>query len=412
MIAFNFWLKMNYRMQLQEGRDIMRNTIEHLSNDLRLLFSMLIAGLLAGCLNGPVEATPTSGALPLLPSVTPTEPPAEPPTATPYPPTATALALVGCPPNSPNDAQWSPDGNRLVITLHTDLVIADLRTGTLTTLVSLPGIMVYGAEWSPDGKKILFMYVEEYLGPAAAYIADVETGTVGLLSSVWGNDYAWSPDSSRIAFGYGGLMITEVGVSTRQVVHGYELVSPAWSPDSSQIAFAYDPQGDEGPRTLAVVNADGSNLRTLTETPVDITFVEWSPDGTHIAFTTFTYVEGAFSIVNVVNVDGTGLTELAVDPLTIEGLAWSADGESVLYYSWEYWSDVRHDLHIYRTGLDGSPPESLLKMQHDPEEIIFSPDRTRIAYVVWEREAYDSLYVAGLDGSGVFPVIDGSHYCE
>ena len=376
----------------------MRIIVAHLSRGLWLPCSVLIASLIVGCLQAPPEA---------LPTLSPTEQPTAPPTATLPPPTATALAL-NCPPLDVTDTQWSPDGSRLAITRKADIVIADLRTNTLTTLVSLPGIEVYGAQWSPDGKKILFMYVKEYLGPAALYVADAETGEFALLNSLWGTGYAWSPDSSRIAFSYGGLYVTEVGVTTKRVFSG-AVGNPVWSPDGSQIAFAYDPEGVEAFDMLAVASANGRNLRTLAESSRTITNIAWSPDGQHIAFVNNAFEEGVDSSVNVADADGTGFTELAVDPLTIAELAWSADGESVLYYSWQYWFDEKPDLYIYSIGLDGSPPEILLTMQHDPQEIAFSPDRTRIAYVVWEREAQNSLYIAGLDGSGVYPLIDGSH---
>ena len=63
---------------------------------------------------------------------------------------------------------------------------------------------------------------------------------------------------------------------------------PAWSPDGERIAFAsfaggVGPTGDPN-YDLFVVNADGSGLRRLSQSPAYDMYPTWSPDGESIAF--------------------------------------------------------------------------------------------------------------------------------
>ncbi|KXK19858.1 MAG: WD40 domain-containing protein, partial [Chloroflexi bacterium OLB15] len=51
---------------------------------------------------------------------------------------------------------------------------------------------------------------------------------------------------------------------------------PAWSPDSTQIAFMSDRDGN---REIYVMNADGSNVRRLTYDEAWDRTPAWSPDG-------------------------------------------------------------------------------------------------------------------------------------
>jgi Tol biopolymer transport system component len=57
----------------------------------------------------------------------------------------------------------------------------------------------------------------------------------------------------------------------------------SWSPTDDRIAFTADIDGDS---ELYTVRADGSELRRLTRSPGNDAHQSWSPDGQWIAFTT------------------------------------------------------------------------------------------------------------------------------
>ena len=82
---------------------------------------------------------------------------------------------------------------------------------------------------------------------------------------------------------------------------------PVWSPDGTKIAFGRAPKDAE--KQLFIVNADGSGLIQLTNTPgIEAEDPSWSPDGTMLAFQRGPL--GGESDIYVMLLDGSGLTRL------------------------------------------------------------------------------------------------------
>ena len=81
-----------------------------------------------------------------------------------------------------------------------------------------------------------------------------------------------------------------------------------WSPDGMQIAFASNGTGDYGNNAM---NADGSNIRQLTDSPGRDIYPTWSPDSRMLAFATNR--DGNWEIY-MMNADGSNQTNLTNNP--------------------------------------------------------------------------------------------------
>ena len=95
---------------------------------------------------------------------------------------------------------------------------------------------------------------------------------------------------------------------------------PAWSGDGKKIAFNYLPDG--GRWEIRVINADGSNERTILSGMG--TNPSWSPDDTKIAFRN----GGIF----VMSADGSAVTRVIINDFGFpQSPSWSPDGRSIAY---------------------------------------------------------------------------------
>jgi Tol biopolymer transport system component/uncharacterized protein YjdB len=181
--------------------------------------------------------------------------------------------------------------------------------------------------WSPDGTEIAFGggdFAEVYNGETFVFVASADaSGTRRLFGSGQKNDDypTWSPDGTKIAFATSNdgipenpgdiyLMRADGGGAvnlTPRPGYGNE---PAWSPLGSQLAFASD-------GGIWSMNPDGSGRTNLTAgLGLYATSPAWSPDGAQIVFVgAFAY---SHSHLYVINRDGTGLRQLTFTPNSSE----------------------------------------------------------------------------------------------
>ena len=165
------------------------------------------------------------------------------------------------------------------------------------------------------------------------FIKDTLTGET--LPPVFQGQYHISPDGEKMAYiktgAWSSLWITDLDGSDAVEVRIDPYISYdwAWSPDSGKIAFSVpNGQGRLG-TDLWAINADGSNLRRVTMTEREDAMCmdpTWSPDGRVIAFTHQPNRNSEPESVWVVNEDGTNphlLVDLAFDP------KWSPNGDEI-----------------------------------------------------------------------------------
>ncbi len=162
--------------------------------------------------------------------------------------------------------------------------------------------------WSPNGSEIVFE-VDEPASLQGIWIARRSGSGRTRLTTGADTHPSWSSAGSEIAFARGGA-IYEVsasgGAPTQLSFPGadsegmpYEDLEPAWSPDGARILFVSD-RGDPAESVdeldLWVMNADGSDVRRVTNTPSrDERDPAWSPDGRHIVYSGSGAFHGASS---------------------------------------------------------------------------------------------------------------------
>ncbi len=171
---------------------------------------------------------------------------------------------------------------------------------------------------------------------------------------------------------------------------------PAWSPDGSRIAF--DAQGEDGRTEIDVMDADGSNIESLTEGPGWNYLPDSSPDGTKIVFVSN---RDGNDEIYVMNADGSGQTRLTDDPEEDLVPDWSPDGSRIAFQSNRNANNA-----IYVMNADGSGVTNLtdapISGEFDPA---WSPDGARIAFVS-DRDGNPEIYLMNPDGSGVTRLTD------
>jgi len=93
---------------------------------------------------------------------------------------------------------------------------------------------------------------------------------------------------------------------------------PSWSPGGNRIAFSRPPYG------VAVMNADGSNLKIIDEQGWG---AQWSPDGTRIAYTANVNGKGNIRVYNLIEDTTTDLFTGAGNPYSrlYWNMTWSPD---------------------------------------------------------------------------------------
>ena len=161
-----------------------------------------------------------------------------------------------------------------------------------------------------------------------------------------------------------------------------------------RLAFHSDRTGQ---LEIWTMNADGSDLRQLTESPERDLEPDWSPDGSTIVFSS-----GRDDPANVrlylMDADGSNQRPLMeFTPYDQLGASWSPDGEWILFYS-NILEDGLPWFEVYKVRPDGT---DLTNVSNAPgtnnTRPDWSPDGSRIVFVS-ERDGYRQIYVMDADG--------------
>ncbi|HEY0081196.1 MAG TPA: hypothetical protein VGB61_00290, partial [Pyrinomonadaceae bacterium] len=165
-------------------------------------------------------------------------------------------------------------------------------------------------------------------------------------------------------------------------------VDPSSSPDGMKIAFTCGAE----PWNICVMNADGSNVTSLTDVRADGS-PAWSPDGTKIAFHS---TREGYSHIYFISPSGGAVTRLTVNDeslLAESSPTWSPDGTRVAFIG-----DTETGSDIYTATLDGTVTRvtNSDSLKRSPA---WSPDGTQIAF-----DTLKAIHVVNV-GGGVETVL-------
>jgi Tol biopolymer transport system component len=200
-------------------------------------------------------------------------------------------------------AAWSPEGSRLAYILEEPgpryaIVVADADGSNAMTIVDEEGTGAVGPDlidlsWSPDGSQIAYSgrVVEDGVARRTILIVDADgNGEPTALDGHW-ESVSWSPDGERLLIsGFPGVERPFHVYTVRPDGSGLirlpsDVPGPhraLWSPDGGSIVFFMGDNDYE--LDVYVMDANGSNVRRLTDWGGLDLFPVWSPDGQWIAF--------------------------------------------------------------------------------------------------------------------------------
>lgn len=380
---------------------------------------------------------------------------------------ATAEIYAGSP-------RWSSDGKRIVFysaTLETvasttsvlrrggatQIEVVDVETGMREVLTSGPGekmspqwradsVIAYSSggktpgiettsgaagargefkcpSWSPDGKRMLF-HREVGQGwpphrPWASQNPAFQLIRTGIFPS-------WSPTGDRYVSNdqtagrlHNSIVLFDANGSRRLTVFTHpekNALAPDWSRANGRIAFALGEffqnlTGGSGKADIATIDADGTDLKILTDGRSNYGFPSWSGDGRHIVYREATPQRSA---ILVLDVDSGRSRTIVEGPAHYNFLAWSPTAARIAFTA-----DVDGDYEIYTVRVDGS---NLTRLTHSPgndAHVTWSPDGKWIAFTSARQgfkdeavlhpgnpQPYGEIAVMRADGSDVRVLTD------
>ncbi|HAF62688.1 MAG TPA: hypothetical protein DCK95_10235 [Anaerolineaceae bacterium] len=174
-------------------------------------------------------------------------------------------------------------------------------------------------------------------------------------------------------------------------------VPPTEMPEIIPCTIAFDSDRD-GNLEIYVMDADGNNLRNLTNNSGDDWNAAWSPDGSQIAFVSNRENEqGGGQHIYIMDADGNNIQQITNSNFNISNYPdWSHDGSAIVFSS-----EVNGNSDIYVINMDASiDPTNLTNSAAQDIQPTWSPDGSQIAWLSGNNENWD-LFVMNADGSDV-----------
>jgi TolB protein len=195
----------------------------------------------------------------------------------------------------------------------------------------------------------------------------------------------WSPDGAKVAFiregKSGGIFVMDAdGTNLRRITQGPEGIGTlAWSPDGKYMAYEVRSVRNLNQtsivldRQIYLVNLEGDARPYLLAS--DGALPSWSPDGHQIAFTSIrrTGPDKWATSVSVVSVNAGSAPHMLID--NARSLSWAPDGQHILYVA-----TASPKLELFVADPDGSNPRRISDKRYDVISAAWSPDGKHIAF--------------------------------
>lgn len=265
-----------------------------------------------------------------------------------------------------------------------DLVAVDPETGAVRKIVETDGIIQCpnpcksfpkAAAWSSDGRWVAFEV-------SFASLDRSPHGPCGPAAGIWVKGVTGDPRQLTMPCDASTPPPTD-----QRDYHIEELWD--WSPFGSQLAYSrIDGDGD----ALFLIDPADGRRTLLADASGDFSTIEWSPDGTRIA-----YADGGS--IYAVRTDGGPPTMLADSFRNVINIEWSPDGHQILV--------VQRNRTLQVMNADGSNLHELERtMGYDCCQPSWSPDGSRIAYMVAVNDRSQSVWTVSPDGSDPVELLD------
>jgi len=275
------------------------------------------------------------------------------PTESVFPTTAPTLAeitsLTQIPSPDPGFFGDTPPTGRIAFACYIkqiDQICLMNADGTNRTQLTNFDVTAFYPSISPDGTTIYFSAKQP--GGFEIYSISADGGKAKKLTNGIGSLYApeLSPNGEWIIFtknGDGLWLMRPDGDNPHRLTDRDD-IDPTWSADGSMIAFA---SSRAGARQLFVMNADGMNIRQVTNLDFMGGRNSFSPDGTKLTF--YRGPAGDHNIY-IINIDGTGLVQLTNGGDNL-GPSWSPDGNWIVFTTFRDGNNEIYIIHPDGTGL-------------------------------------------------------------